>query len=82
MKLGVALMAALLSGCAAAPRPMSLPGADVRGEADSMRVDLGYRPPPTGSNAPSVHFDHPPKAYYATCVTKRTVCFVTRRPRR
>lgn len=67
MKNTSALLLALLSGCAA-PRPADpAPERRVRGEADALRVDREYRPSPTGGETFSVHFDHPEKAYYATC---------------
>ena len=65
MKLGTALLLAVLGGCAA-PRIQPGPAkADVRGAADDLRVEHEYRPAPTGAEVLAVSYDHPPRDYYA-----------------
>lgn len=65
MKNTAAILLALTAGCAA-PRPSSpLRTEDPRGAADALWVEREYRPQPTGADLVSVHYDHPPRDYYA-----------------
>ena len=64
MKLGTALLLAVLCGCAAPRRGPASAGVDVRGSADDLRVEHGYRPAPTGAEVLAVSYDHPPRTYY------------------
>ncbi|HEX7899125.1 MAG TPA: hypothetical protein VF950_15275 [Planctomycetota bacterium] len=63
MKLGTALLFAILGGCAV-HRELPAPAGDVRGAADDLRVDHEYRPAPTGADILAVSYDHPPRDYY------------------
>lgn len=67
----VALALGLLgaSGCAApaAPAPRTAPAVEVRGAADGIRVEHEYRPERPGDTLHAVAFDHPPRAYFASC---------------
>lgn len=67
MKITWALLMALLAGCATPRLSNPAPERRVRGEADALRVDREYRPSPTGAESLSLRFEHPEKAYYATC---------------
>jgi hypothetical protein len=75
MKLGTAILLAVLGGCAAARKAGPEPSAvDVRGSADDLRVVHEYRPAPTGSEVLAVSYDHPPRTYYADC-WRRQACY-------
>ena len=63
MKLGTALLFAILGGCAV-HRELPAPAGDVRGAADDLRVVHEYRPAPTGADVLAVSYDHPPREYY------------------
>ena len=65
MKLGTALLLAVLGGCAAPRRTPEPATVDVRGAADDLRVEHEYRPAPTGAEVLAVSYDHPPRDYYA-----------------
>jgi hypothetical protein len=65
MKNTAAILLALMAGCAAPKASVPARTEDPRGAADAFWVEREYRPQPTGAELVSVHYDHPPRDYYA-----------------
>ena len=71
LALALGLLGALGCSTPSAPPASARRAHEVGGAADGLRVDHEYRPPPTGSDVHVAAYEHPPRAYFATCWDSR-----------